>query len=155
VAQHRADREWPAIEISKVLEHALRFTPDRIIVGEVRGVAAWDLLQALNTGHQGSMSTIHANSAEEALIRLADCVSGPGGLGMPYVSLRKTIARPIDIVVHIERDRQTGHRRVAEVTSVQGYDAAADRDRFILTDLLQAVSPAGPVGGSALVGRPG
>jgi pilus assembly protein CpaF len=99
-------------------------------------VEAWDFLQALNTGHHGSATTTHANSAEEALIRLADCVSGPGGLAMPYVSLRHTIARSIDIVVQIVKDRQTGHRRVTEVAAVDRYDAAADQ--FILTNLLQS-----------------
>jgi len=72
VAQTLAEMDWPAIEISELLRQALRFTPDRIIVGEVRGVEAWDFLQALNTGHNGSATTTHANSAEEALIRLAD-----------------------------------------------------------------------------------
>jgi pilus assembly protein CpaF len=132
VAQSRADMEWPAIEVCELLRQALRFTPDRIIVGEVRGVEAWDLLQALNTGHQGSMSTIHANSAKEALVRLADCVIGPGGLSMPYLTLNHAIARSLDLVVQIGRNRQTGARRVLEVGAVDRYDAV---NGFILTEL--------------------
>lgn len=139
VGQDRPDMQWPAIAISELLQHALRFTPDRIIVGEVRGVEAWDLLQALNTGHQGSMSTIHANSAVEALIRLADCVIGPGGIAMPHRALRDTIARSIDLVVQIVHNRQTGQRRVAHVINVDGYDASTDQ--FLTSTLYPAPEP--------------
>jgi pilus assembly protein CpaF len=123
VAESRPDMPWPAIEIRDLLVHALRFRPDRIIVGEVRGVEAWDLLQALNTGHAGSMSTIHSNSAEKALVRLAECVIGHEHREPP----NKAVARSIDLVVQIARDRKTGQRRVTEVVQVDGYEASADR----------------------------
>ena len=109
----------------------LRHRPDRILVGEVRGAEAFDLLQALNTGHLGSLSTIHANSAEQALTRLAHCVL-TANVGLPHASIREAIALAIHLVVHMARIE--GRRRVTEITTLSGYDTAADR--FVLQPFL-------------------
>lgn len=117
----------PAVTIADLLRATLRHRPDRILVGEVRGPEAFDLLQALNTGHQGALSTIHANSAEQALARLAHCVL-TANVGLPHRSAREAIALAIHLVVHIARvDRR---RVVTEIVSVAGYDHGADR--FVL-----------------------
>ena len=96
-------------------------------MGEVRGPEAFDLLQALNTGHQGALSTIHANSAEQALARLAHCVL-TANVGLPHHSTREAIALAIHLVVHIDRVGRT--RTVTDVVSVSGYDHASDRFRL-------------------------
>ncbi|OFV97500.1 MAG: hypothetical protein A3H28_12435 [Acidobacteria bacterium RIFCSPLOWO2_02_FULL_61_28] len=113
----------PAITIADLLRATLRHRPDRILVGEVRGPEAFDLLQALNTGHLGSMSTIHANSAEQALTRFAHCVL-TANVGLPHASTREAIAFAIHLVAHIARDG--GRRRVTEVVAIRGYDARTD-----------------------------
>jgi len=117
----------PPVTIADLVRASLRHRPDRVIVGEVRGPEAFDLLQALNTGHLGSLSTIHANSAEQALTRLAHCVL-TANVGLPHRSVREAIASAIHLVVHIARI--TGVRRVTDVACVTGYDTAADR--FVL-----------------------
>ena len=81
----------PAVTIAELLRATLRHRPDRILVGEVRGAEAFDLLQALNTGHLGSLSTLHANSAEQALTRFAHCVL-TANVGLPHASIREAIA---------------------------------------------------------------
>jgi pilus assembly protein CpaF len=111
--------------------------PDDDRVGEVRGAEAFDLLQALNTGHLGSLTTIHANSAEQALTRLAHCVL-TASVGLPHRSVREAIALAIHLVVHIAR--VNGVRRVTEVARVAGYEAASDRfvlDTVARLDLLE------------------
>lgn len=122
----------PAVTIADLLRAALRHRPDRILVGEVRGAEAFDLLQALNTGHLGSLSTIHANSAEQAFTRLAHCVL-TANVGLPHHSTREAIALAIHLVVHIAR--LGPHRRVTELIAVQGYDT--NTDRFALESRLQ------------------
>jgi pilus assembly protein CpaF len=114
----------PPVTIADLLRASLRHRPDRILVGEVRGPEAFDLLQALNTGHLGSLSTIHANSAEQALTRLAHCVL-TANVGLPHRSTREAIALAIHLVVHIAR--LDGRRQVAEVLTIRGYDAGTDR----------------------------
>ena len=114
----------PAVTIRELLRATLRHRPDRIIVGEVRGGEAFDLLQALNTGHAGSLSTIHANSAEQALARFASCVV-QSGIELPYQAVRYQIADAIDLVLHLERRR--GRRVVEELITVGRYDAERDR----------------------------
>jgi pilus assembly protein CpaF len=114
----------PAVSIADLLRATLRHRPDRILVGEIRGPEAFDLLQALNTGHLGSLSTIHANSAEQALTRLAHCVL-TANVGLPHHSTREAIALAIHFVVHIAR--VNGRRAVTEVVAVRGYDHNADR----------------------------
>src|SRR4051812_5800105 len=114
----------PPVTIADLLRAALRHRPDRILVGEVRGSEAFDLLQALNTGHLGSLSTIHANSPEQALVRLAHCVL-TANVGLPHHSIREAIALAIHLVVHLARVE--GHRRVTGVLAVRSYDSSTDR----------------------------
>jgi pilus assembly protein CpaF len=114
----------PAVTIADLVRATLRHRPDRIIVGEVRGAEAFDLLQALNTGHLGSLTTIHANSAEQALTRLAHCVL-TANVGLPHRSIREAIALAIHLVVHIARIN--GARAVTELVSVSGFDGATER----------------------------
>ena len=117
----------PAVTIADLLRATLRHRPDRIVVGEVRGSEAFDLLQALNTGHLGSLSTIHANSAEQALMRLAHCVL-TANVGLPHHSIREAIGLAIHLVIHVSRT--AGRRRVTEIATMRGYDAHTDR--FVL-----------------------
>ena len=114
----------PAVTIADLVRATLRHRPGRIIVGEVRGAEAFDLLQALNTGHLGSLTTIHANSAEQALTRLAHCVL-TANVGLPHRSIREAIALAIHLVVHIARIN--GARGVTELVSVSGFDGATER----------------------------
>jgi len=114
----------PPVAIAELVRATLRHRPDRILVGEVRGAEAFDLLQALNTGHLGSLSTIHANSAEQALIRLAHCVL-TANTGLPHHSIREAIALAIHVVVHLTR--VDGCRRLTGLTAVHGYDVRTDR----------------------------
>ena len=115
----RAGADLPEVPIRDLIKASLRHRPDRIIVGEVRGGEAFDLLQALNTGHAGAVSTIHANSGEDALTRLAHCVL-QSGMALPYPSILRQIAASIDLVAHIER--RQGRRLVAEVIALRGFD---------------------------------
>jgi len=114
----------PAVTIRDLLRATLRHRPDRILLGEVRGGEAFDLLQALNTGHSGTLSTIHANSAEQALSRFASCVL-QSGVELPYEAVRLGIAECLQLLVHLER--RQGQRVVREVVRVHRYDAAADK----------------------------
>ena len=121
------------ITIRDLVKHSLRFTPNRIILGEVRGGEAFDLLQVLNTGHAGSLSTIHANTAERALSRLAD-LTMQADMGIAEQFVNKSIAEAIDIVVQVERHGAT--RRVSEVLRVHEYSGEA---RKILTETIYKV----------------
>ena len=103
-----------------LMRNALRMRPDRIIVGEVRGAEAFDMLQAMNTGHNGSMSTVHSNSARDALGRIEDMIlMGPGNL--PIRAIRTSMVSALDLLVHTERMRD-GVRRVTEVMEVVGLE---------------------------------
>jgi pilus assembly protein CpaF len=114
----------PSVTIRKLLKAALRMRPDRILLGEVRGEEAFDLLQAMNTGHSGSVSTIHASTARQTLTRFTTCVL-MAGIDLPHKTVRSNIADALDLVVYIERFR--GKRFVREVIRVQGYDPSNDR----------------------------
>ena len=103
-----------------LVRNALRMRPDRIIVGEVRGSEAFDMLQAMNTGHDGSMSTIHANSARDALTRIENMVQ-MGNMGLPAHSIIMQIVGAVDLIVQIERQRD-GVRRVVQLTDVCGME---------------------------------
>ena len=105
-----------AVGLAELLRAALRMRPDRLIVGEVRGAEAVHLLHALNTGHDGSLCTVHANSAVDALDRLASLVLQQVP-AWPPVEAHRLVARAVDVVVHTERHTQ-GTRRVAEVAEV-------------------------------------
>lgn len=126
----REQTNLPAVTIRDLLRATLRHRPDRIVLGEVRGGEAYDLLQALNTGHAGTLSTIHANSAEQALARLASCVV-QSTIELPYQAVRHQIACAIHLVLHLERS--AGSRRVTELLRVNAYDAA--HDRYDLTSI--------------------
>ena len=104
------------ITLGHLLRAALRMRPDRLLVGEVRGAEAMQLLQALNTGHDGSLCTVHANSALDALDRLAALVL-QAGEGWPLAAVHRLVVRAVDVVVHVERHEQ-GRRAVAEVVEV-------------------------------------
>jgi pilus assembly protein CpaF len=103
-----------------LLRNALRMRPDRIIVGEVRGVEAFDMLQAMNTGHDGSISTIHANTARDALVRVENMVL-MGHVNLPMRAIRTQIVGAIDLIVHVERMRD-GVRRVTQISEVCGVE---------------------------------
>jgi pilus assembly protein CpaF len=104
------------VTIRDLLRNALRMRPDRIVIGEVRGVEALDLLTALNTGHDGALSTVHANSPADALSRLETLVL-MAGVGLPHATVAEQVRRGIDLVVHLQRETD-GSRRVSEIAEV-------------------------------------
>jgi len=104
------------VTVRDLLRNALRMRPDRIVIGEVRGPEALDLLTALNTGHDGALSTVHANSPVDALGRL-ETLALMAGLGLPHDAIAEQVQRGIDLVVHLER-RRDGSRRVVEIAEV-------------------------------------
>ena len=105
-----------AVTIRELVRNALRMRPDRLIVGEVRGGEALDLLQAMNTGHDGSLTTVHANTPGGALRRL-EMLALLGGVELPHSVVREQVATAIDVVVQMRRMRD-GSRRVSEVHGV-------------------------------------
>ncbi len=112
------------VSIRDLVRHALRHRPDHIVVGEVRGGEAADLLQALNTGHGGSLTTIHANNAKSALSRLASCAMQAGD-ALPWEVTCRGVVDGIALVLHVTR--RDGRRFVEEALEVRGYDAATGR----------------------------
>jgi pilus assembly protein CpaF len=104
------------VTVRALVRNALRMRPDRIIVGEVRGAEALDMLQALNTGHDGSMTTVHANSAADVLRRI-ETLALMADVALPHSAVREQIASAIDLIVHLERGRD-GERRVVSVGEV-------------------------------------
>jgi pilus assembly protein CpaF len=104
-----------------LLWNALRMRPDRIVVGEVRGPEAFDMLQAMNTGHDGSISTVHANSARDALTRIENMVQ-MGQVNLPLRAIRSQIVAALDIIVQVERMRD-GQRRIIQISEVIGLEA--------------------------------
>mgnify|MGYP005847731879 CR=1 FL=1 len=124
------------VTLRDLLRNALRMRPDRIIIGEVRGPEALDLLQALNTGHRGSMTTVHANSPVDALSRL-ETMALTAGVGLPSRAVREQINQAVDILVHMERTAG-GERRVDEIRVMH-------RDREGKARLLPAPGEGPPV----------
>jgi pilus assembly protein CpaF len=118
----------PAVTIRDLLKASLRHRPERTILGEIRGEEAFDLLQALNTGHSGSLSTIHANSASQALSRLANCVL-QSGIELPYKAIKASIADSIHLLVHIERHH--ARRRIQEILAINNYSPIDDSYRLM------------------------
>jgi pilus assembly protein CpaF len=115
----------PAVTIRDLLKASLRHRPDRIILGEIRGGEAFDLLQLLNTGHSGSLSTVHATSARQGLARFTSCVL-QSGVDLPYRAIKTNVGDSVNVVVHLER--RPGRRFVSEVVEIHGYDP--DRDEY-------------------------
>jgi pilus assembly protein CpaF len=109
-----------AIDQRELVRNTLRMRPDRIVLGEVRGGEAFDMLQAMNTGHDGSMTTIHANTARDALSRIENMVSMTG-INIPPHALRAQIASAIDVVLQIER-QEDGRRRLVSVQEINGME---------------------------------
>lgn len=143
------------ITMRDLVKNCLRMRPERIIVGEVRGPEAFDLLQAMNTGHDGSMGTLHANSPREALSRLESMIT-MGGFSLPSRTLREMIVSSIDVVVQAARLRD-GSRRITHVTEVMGMegDVITTQDVF-LYDIV-GEDPSGRIIGrhrSTGIGRP-
>ena len=110
------------VAIRDLVRNALRMRPDRIVVGEVRGAEAMDMLQAMNTGHEGSLTTLHANSPRDALSRIETMVL-MAGMDLPLQAVREQVASAIDLIVHIER-LSDGTRRVVAVSDVTGMEGA-------------------------------
>lgn len=119
------------ISIRDLVRNSLRMRPDRIVIGEVRGGESLDMLQAMNTGHDGSISTVHANSPRDAIARLETLVL-MAGMDLPLRAIREQIASAVNLIVHISRLRD-GTRRVTHVTEVQGMegDVVTLQDAFV------------------------
>jgi pilus assembly protein CpaF len=119
-----------AVTMRDLVKNCLRMRPERIIVGEVRGPEAFDLLQAMNTGHDGSMGTLHANSPREALSRLESMIT-MGGFALPARTIREMIVSSVDVIIQASRLRD-GSRRITHITEVLGLEG----DVVITQDLL-------------------
>ncbi len=117
------------VPIRRLVINALRMRPDRIVVGEVRGGEALDMLQAMNTGHDGSLTTVHSNSPRDTLRRIETMVL-MAGMDLPLRAIREQVASAIDLVVHMERLRD-GTRRVVQVSEVQGMES----DNIVMQDI--------------------
>ena len=134
-----------AISIRDLIKTALRMRPDRIVVGEVRGVEALDMLQAMNTGHDGSLSTGHGNSALDMLSRLETMVLM--GMDLPLAAIKKQIATGIDILIHLGRLRDKT-RRVLQVVEIDGY-----KDGDISINVLYDFAETGETDGGKVIGE--
>jgi pilus assembly protein CpaF len=119
------------VTIRELLRNSLRMRPDRIVVGEVRGGESLDMLQAMNTGHDGSLSTVHSNSPRDAVARLETLVL-MAGMDLPLRAIREQIASAVNLIVQISRLRD-GTRRITHVTEVQGMegDIVTLQDAFV------------------------
>jgi pilus assembly protein CpaF len=134
------------VRTRELVRNALRMRPDRIVVGEVRGGEALDMLQAMNTGHDGSLSTLHANSPRDALARVETMVL-MAGFDLPVRAIREQTASAIDLLVHINRGRD-GVRRVTKISGVDGMEG----DKITLSDLfvfeVSDTTPGGQIHGT-------
>jgi pilus assembly protein CpaF len=130
----------PAVTIRDLLRATLRHRPDRIILGEVRGGEAFDLLQAWNTGHSGSLSTIHANSAQQAISRFTSCVL-QCGVELPYQAIRANIGDVVHLLLQLER--RDGRRFASELLRLVRFDSQTDRYQF--EEVYRAEGPHGPL----------
>jgi len=110
-----------AITIRDLVKNALRMRPDRILIGEVRGGEALDLLQAMNTGHEGSLTTLHANSPRDSLVRL-EVMAMMSGYDIPILALREQISSAVDLIVQMSRDN-SGRRFVSAISRIEGIDS--------------------------------
>ena len=132
-----------AVNVRDLVRNALRMRPDRIVVGEVRGGEAMDMLQAMNTGHTGSLTTLHANSPRDAISRL-ETMAMMAGLDMPLLAIRKQIAAAINLIVHLAR-LSDGSRKMTHITELSGMEG----DVVTLTDIFKfeqtGVTPEGKI----------
>lgn len=128
------------VTIRDLVKNALRMRPDRIVVGEVRGAEAMDMLQAMNTGHEGSLTTVHANSAEDALVRL-ETLASMSELELPVDTLRDQINTALNIIVQLTRSVQ-GYRHVAEISAL----LSKHRENYQVSTIAKYVYDADPVG---------
>jgi pilus assembly protein CpaF len=119
------------VRIRDLVRNALRMRPDRIVVGECRGGEALDMLQAMNTGHDGSLTTIHANTPRDALSRL-ETLALMAGMDLPLRIVREQIASAVDLIIQVSRLRD-GSRKVTQVTEVVGMEG----DTIVLTDIFK------------------
>ena len=117
------------VSMRDLVKNALRMRPDRIIVGEVRGSEAFDMMQAMNTGHEGSLTTIHANHPRDALSRVENMI-GMANLGLPIRSIRSQVSSAINLIVQISRMRD-GHRRIQYISEICGME----QDTIVMQDL--------------------
>lgn len=124
-----------AISIRDLFIASLRMRPDRILVGEVRGGEALDLLQSMLSGHEGSLSTVHANTARDALVRL-ETLSLMSNVEIPIYVARTQVASAIDIVVQLERISSDGSRRITQIAEVMPLD---QQQQYVMKDLYRAV----------------
>ena len=131
------------VTIRSLVRNSLRMRPDRIIVGEVRGAEALDMLQAMNTGHDGSMSTVHANTPRDALARIETMVL-MAGFDLPSRAIREQIAAALNLIVHVDRARD-GSRRISHITEVVGMegDIVTLQDIFRFDHHQSALVPTG------------
>lgn len=130
----------------ELVKNALRMRPDRIIVGECRGEEAFDMLQAMNTGHEGSMTTIHANSPRDAMRRLEQMV-GMASMPMSIENIRQQIASAIQIVIQTQR-LSDGKRRVVSVSEITGMESSVVQMQEIFQFVREGVDPAGQILGN-------
>jgi pilus assembly protein CpaF len=135
------------VTIRDLVRNALRMRPDRIVVGEVRGAEALDMLQAMNTGHEGSLTTIHCNSPRDALARLETMVL-MAGYDLPLRAIRQQVASALDIIIHLDRFGD-GSRHVTHVSEVQGMEG----DVITLQDIFRYTFAEGGRESSRSVGR--
>ena len=133
------------IAIRELVRNSLRMRPDRIIVGEVRGAEALDMLQAMNTGHDGSLSTVHANAPRDALARIETMVL-MAGYDLPIRAIRQQVSSALDMIVHIER-MEDGWRRVTAVTEVQRMESDVITLQDIFEFKIDSFSPDGTING--------
>jgi pilus assembly protein CpaF len=132
-----------AIRQRQLLINCLRMRPDRIIMGEVRGEEAFDMLQAMNTGHEGSMTTIHANTSRDAISRLESMVA-MGNMNMPEKSVRQQISSAITIIVQVTR-LSDGTRKVTSVSEITGMEENVISMQEIFTFNKKGIGPDGKV----------
>ena len=144
-----------AVSMRELVKNCLRMRPERIIVGEVRGPEAFDLLQAMNTGHDGSMGTLHANSPREALSRLESMIT-MGGFSLPSKTIREMITSSVDVIIQAARLRD-GSRRITHITEVMGLEGDVITTQDLMLYEITGEDAAGRLKGrhrSTGIGRP-
>lgn len=146
VTNYESDGE---VTIRDLVKNSLRMRPDRILVGEVRGKEAFDMLQAMNTGHDGSLTTLHANGPQDALNRLETMVL-MSGLDIPIKAIREYIASAIDLVVNIER-MNDGKRKVTSISELSGFEEDRIKLKEIFKFTQKGLTETGAVDGEFLM----